>query len=155
MDYLLLDMRDADDFAKCHINGALNYPAPMLSRSVNNFTPEILTYSNKEPDKIIIIYDSDERIVVPAGNLFFEKGIDNVFVLSGGLKALAQNHPQLAEGQLPIPSRPASPALSVRSSTSSLRSMYSQAAARRPPPVVAAMAAYHDDRKTKQHWKPV
>ena len=41
---------------------ALSYPAPMLHRSVNNFTPEILAYANKEPERIIIIYDDDERI---------------------------------------------------------------------------------------------
>jgi len=115
IDFLLLDLRDPDDFQQCCILGAHSYPAPALSRSVNNFSAEILEYRNKEPDRIIIVYDYDERIAVvrdpheeasyvpddrpdsqkalrdtygwvwqPAANLFYEKGIDNVFMLSGG-----------------------------------------------------------------------
>jgi centrosomal protein CEP41 len=64
MDFLLLDLRDPDDFQQCCILGAYSYPAPALSRSVNNFSAEILEYKNKEPDRIIIVYDYDERIAV-------------------------------------------------------------------------------------------
>ena len=42
--FLLLDVRDPDEFEKCSINGSFNYPAPFISRSVNPYTPEILKY---------------------------------------------------------------------------------------------------------------
>lgn len=42
--FLLLDVREKDDYDQCHIIGALNYPAAMLSRSFNYFTKEILSY---------------------------------------------------------------------------------------------------------------
>lgn len=42
--YLILDVREKDDYDQCHIIGAMNYPVAMLSRSFNYFTKEILTY---------------------------------------------------------------------------------------------------------------
>ena len=41
---LLLDVRDPDAYSKCHIDGALLYEAPRLSRSVNALTPELLAF---------------------------------------------------------------------------------------------------------------
>ncbi len=55
----------------------------MLSRAVNPLSPEILDFMNAE-QRIILLCDWDERIAVPAANLLFEKGADNVVVLSGG-----------------------------------------------------------------------
>uniref|UniRef100_A0A7S0RQB0 Rhodanese domain-containing protein n=1 Tax=Pyramimonas obovata TaxID=1411642 RepID=A0A7S0RQB0_9CHLO len=118
-DFLLLDLREIEDFQVCHINNALSYPAPMLHRSVNNFTPEILAYANKEPERIIIIYDDDERIAATAANLFFEKGTDNVLLLTGGLRKFGSEFPELVEGDLP---RPRSPAGSTRSKAMSVKS---------------------------------
>ncbi|PIK47419.1 putative centrosomal protein [Apostichopus japonicus] len=80
--YLLLDIRDQDDFEKCHIISAKNYPAAMLSRAVNNYTNDILNYRNK-PGRLIVIYDEDERISTKAATTFAQRGFDNVFVLSG------------------------------------------------------------------------
>ena len=40
--YLLLDMREKDQYDCCHIISALSYPTAMLSRSVNNETREML-----------------------------------------------------------------------------------------------------------------
>eukprot|EP00242_Pyramimonas_sp_CCMP2087_P008364 CAMPEP_0198212006 /NCGR_PEP_ID=MMETSP1445-20131203/25470_1 /TAXON_ID=36898 /ORGANISM="Pyramimonas sp., Strain CCMP2087" /LENGTH=188 /DNA_ID=CAMNT_0043886377 /DNA_START=213 /DNA_END=776 /DNA_ORIENTATION=+ len=112
-DFLLLDMRDAEDYQVCHLNSAMSYPLPMLHRSVNNFTIEILSYANKEPERIIIVYDSDERIATQGANLFFEKGTDNVFVLTGGLNKFAAEFPELVEGE--VPQRARSPTGSTRS----------------------------------------
>ncbi|GBG91585.1 hypothetical protein CBR_g52621 [Chara braunii] len=84
VDFLLLDVRDGESFKRYHMKGAVSYPAPTLTRTLNPFSMQILNYVNKDPDKIIIIYDDDERIAVNAGNLFFEKGVDNIHMLSGG-----------------------------------------------------------------------
>jgi rhodanese-related sulfurtransferase len=69
MEYLLLDLRDPADFQQCCILGALSYPAPALSRSVNNFTTEILEFRNRT-DRMIIVYDYDERIAVVRTRLY-------------------------------------------------------------------------------------
>ncbi len=85
--YLLLDIRDRDEYNQCHIITALNYPAAMLSRSINNETKELLLFKN-QPGKIILIYDDDERIAPKAATTFVERGYDNLFMLSGGKLAL-------------------------------------------------------------------
>lgn len=115
VDYLLLDLRDPDAYAKNHIRGAESYPAPTLTRAMNNFTSSILSFANKEPERIIVVYDDDERTAVSTANLFYEKNVDNVFVITGGLNALAVGHPELIEGELPNV-KPATPKRRPRSS---------------------------------------
>jgi centrosomal protein CEP41 len=41
---LLLDIRDMEEYEKCHISGAMHYEASRLTRSVNALTPEILAF---------------------------------------------------------------------------------------------------------------
>eukprot|EP00057_Strongylocentrotus_purpuratus_P031354 XP_784363.3 PREDICTED: centrosomal protein of 41 kDa B isoform X1 [Strongylocentrotus purpuratus] len=107
--YLLLDLRDKDIYQQCHIITAECYPTAMLSRAVNNFTKNILNFRNK-PGKIIVIYDEDERISTTAATTFVDRGFDNVFLLSGGLKVAAQKFPKgLITGTLPPSCRPPPP----------------------------------------------
>jgi centrosomal protein CEP41 len=42
--FLLLDLRDNDEYGACHLLDALHYPAPMLTRSVNPYLPEMYTF---------------------------------------------------------------------------------------------------------------
>lgn len=81
--YLLLDLRDRDDYEKCHMITALSYPMAMLSRSINNETADMLAYKN-QPGKIIVVYDDDERISPKAATTLVQRGYDNLFLLSGG-----------------------------------------------------------------------
>jgi centrosomal protein CEP41 len=87
--YLLLDLRDRDDYDACHIISALSYPIAMLSRSINNETPDMLAYKNQE-GKIIVIYDDDERIGTKAATTLVQRGYDNLFLVSGGMFCLVQ-----------------------------------------------------------------
>lgn len=66
---------------------AVNYPIRLLSRQVNPFTAEILAYINGAPEKIIVLIDLDEHMACNAGNSFYEKQVDNVFIVSGGVFA--------------------------------------------------------------------
>ncbi|XP_029690090.1 centrosomal protein of 41 kDa-like [Takifugu rubripes] len=91
--YLLLDLRDREEFDSCHIISAHSFPSVMLLRTMNPFTKEILEYKNR-PGKIIIIYDEDKRIAVQAATSMCQRGIDNLFMLSGGLKVVAQTFPE-------------------------------------------------------------
>ena len=61
----------------------------MLSRSCSYFTKEILQYINKE-GMCIVLYDEDERIAHAAATTFVQRGVDNVFMLSGGLRVMYQ-----------------------------------------------------------------
>ena len=83
---LLLDLRDSDAFEQAHIVNAANYPARRLSHSLHCFDATILAFANRAPKRVIVVYDADERVAVPAARLFFEKGVDNVFVLTGALR---------------------------------------------------------------------
>lgn len=104
--YLLIDLRDKDDFAKCHIRGAHNFPHTRLSRATNSFTPDIHAYMNKE-GKIIIAYDEDESHYESSATTMVQRGIDNLFVLSGGLRVMAEKFPQgVIVGELPASCRP-------------------------------------------------
>ncbi|VDO03178.1 unnamed protein product [Rodentolepis nana] len=83
--YLLLDVRDKDEFDSCHIIRAINYPYTRLSRCMNFEIREMLAYKNK-PGHIIICYDEDETLAPLVTTVLVERGYENVFLLSGGLK---------------------------------------------------------------------
>ncbi|XP_072027095.1 centrosomal protein of 41 kDa A-like [Amphiura filiformis] len=107
--YLLLDLRDNDDYQKCHIISAKNYPTAMLSRSCNNYTKDMMSYRN-QPGKIIVMYDEDERIGPMAASTLAQRGFDNTFLLSGGLKVASQRFPSgLVTGTLPLSCKPSPP----------------------------------------------
>ncbi|XP_065795501.1 centrosomal protein of 41 kDa isoform X2 [Muntiacus reevesi] len=99
--FLLLDVRDRDSYQQCHIVGAYSYPIATLSRTMNPYSNDILEYKNAH-GKIIILYDDDERLASQAATTMCERGFENLFMLSGGLKVLAQKFPEgLITGSLP------------------------------------------------------
>lgn len=104
--YLLLDVRDPEEFEACHLIGAKNFPVAMLSRTMNCFRKDILEYKNK-PGKIIVLYDEDEHVAVMAGTTMAQRDFDNIFILSGGLKVLATKIPEgMTTGSWPAACRP-------------------------------------------------
>jgi centrosomal protein CEP41 len=56
--FLLLDLRDPDDYNLWRIKEAINYPAPNIGR--DKIIPEIYRFKN-QPEKLIIVYMFDER----------------------------------------------------------------------------------------------
>jgi centrosomal protein CEP41 len=76
-------LRDPDDYTLWRIKEALCYPAPNISR--DKLIPELFRYRN-QPDKLIIIYMNDERKGTIAAQMFFEKGYENIYLLSGGIE---------------------------------------------------------------------
>lgn len=104
--FLLLDVRDRDAYDHCHIIGAYNFPIATLSRTMNPHSKEILEYKNA-PGKIILLYDEDERIASLAATTLCERGFENLFMLSGGLKVVAQMFPEgLTTGSIPPSCQP-------------------------------------------------
>ena len=56
--FLLLDLRDPEEYDLWRIKEALNFPAPNIGR--DKIIPELFRFRN-QPDKLIIIYMGDER----------------------------------------------------------------------------------------------
>jgi centrosomal protein CEP41 len=56
--FLLLDLRDPDEYTLWHIKESINFPAPNIAR--DKITPELFRFKNV-PDKLIVIYMNDER----------------------------------------------------------------------------------------------
>uniref|UniRef100_A0A8C0WZK4 Centrosomal protein of 41 kDa n=1 Tax=Castor canadensis TaxID=51338 RepID=A0A8C0WZK4_CASCN len=116
--FLLLDVRDRDSYQQCHIIGAYSYPIATLSRTMNPYSNDILEYKNAH-GKIIILYDDDERLASQAATTMCERGFENLFMLSGGLKVLAQKFPEgLITGSLPASCQQALPPGSARKRSS-------------------------------------
>ncbi|CAL8358991.1 unnamed protein product [Lota lota] len=106
--YLLLDMRDRELYDQCHIISAYSHPIALLSRTMNPFTKEVLEYKNAA-GKIIIVYDEDERIASQAATVMCQRGFDNLFMLSGGLKVIGQKFGEgMLVGPLPVACQPSS-----------------------------------------------
>jgi centrosomal protein CEP41 len=118
-EYLVLDVRDREDYERCHILNALHFPPTKLSHATNPYTTEILAFKNKD-NKVIVLYDLDEEVTVAkqVGNIFFEKGCDNVVVMAGGLKHFVQDFSHLVLGEPPVPIVPKDPRIASRGGTS-------------------------------------
>lgn len=93
---LLLDLRDVEDFRLSHIKGAINFPSPNIAR--DKFIKQIWQFKNKE-DKIIIIYHEDEKKVIEAAELLVEKEFQNVYIMTNGYEAFAEENPDFIEGK--------------------------------------------------------
>ncbi|KAK2950218.1 putative Chromosome-associated kinesin KIF4 [Blattamonas nauphoetae] len=121
--FLLLDIRDEDFYKECHIKYAQHFPAALLSRASNYFTPEIISYQNKE-NKKIIVYCNDERESSRVATIMFQRGIDNIFIITGGLRKICNKYPEVLVGPKP-PFPPDKELLRQRQHLSSTKSMVS------------------------------
>lgn len=95
---LLLDVRDVASHAAFHIRRARSFPLQNLHQ--DRISAELHAYKNKA-DTLIVLYEDAERDAVLAATHLAEKGYDNVFVLTGGLRAFASRHVDYCNGQLP------------------------------------------------------
>jgi rhodanese-related sulfurtransferase len=90
--YLILDIRDVDDYKRGRILSSRSYPAALLSRSVNFESKDMLKFKNVE-GKLIVVVDEDESLAARFATTLIQRGYDNVFVLSGGLRVAAIKFP--------------------------------------------------------------
>lgn len=119
--YLVLDVREIEEFEECHLYEAVSYPAPRISQ--DRITPQLFSYKNKD-GKMIIVYSNEEKVAAGVATTFVQKGWDNVYMLSGGLKKTAEMYPLIVEGELPealYPSPKSSRVSSRMSSAGSVR----------------------------------
>lgn len=69
--YLLLDVREIEDFTRGHLLQARSYPYANLRR--DNFHPDIYRFRNV-PEKLIVMYCDDERISRMAAKDLVDRG---------------------------------------------------------------------------------
>ena len=101
--FLLLDLREPDEYANWHIKEAINFPAANIGR--DRTIPELYRFKNA-PDKLIITYMNDERQGTAQASLLAEKGYENTFLLSGGIEKFLEENSDLVEGQaVPVSQR--------------------------------------------------
>ena len=101
--YLILDVREPEQFCECHLLHARSFPFTMMRR--DQLHPEFYNFRNKE-ETLIIIYCDDERMSRDAAKLFVDRGTDNIFLLSGGLHEFGAEYPAFVEGELPEACQP-------------------------------------------------
>jgi rhodanese-related sulfurtransferase len=110
--YLILDVRDATDYAQCHLVEAAHYPAHLLNQ--DKITPEIFRYRSR-PDAVIVLYDDDGLgASLTLATSFVQKGYENIRVLHGGLKGAVAKHPLMLEGEPPAHVLPPPPKATAR-----------------------------------------
>ena len=85
--YLILDARSQGEFESGHLLQANSFPHTELLR--DRLHPKIYEFRNKE-QALIIVYCDNEQISRNVCKTLVDRGIDNVFLLTGGLNEFVQ-----------------------------------------------------------------
>lgn len=80
---LVLDVRDSDEFDRCHIRQAKSYPKQLIAH--DKISAELYTFKTKL-SKRLVIYDGDDKSTAKVATMLVEKGFANVYALSGGFE---------------------------------------------------------------------
>lgn len=97
-DLVLLDLREPEEFARCHLPLAESYPATKLNR--DQFHPDLMR-CKRDPSKLLVVYHSNEQTTAAAATLLVQKGWETVHALNGGFEEMAQSYAEVLEGELP------------------------------------------------------
>lgn len=96
--YLILDMRSEGEFAKGHLLHARSFPHTLLRR--DQLHSDVYQFRNKE-EHLIILYCDKEEMSRDAAKIMVDRGIDNIFLLTGGLHEFVSRHSHRMEGEMP------------------------------------------------------
>jgi len=94
--FLLLDLREPDEYNLWRIKESINFPAPNIAR--DKMIPDLYRFKNQQ-DKLIVVYMLDERQGTNYAQMFTEKGFENLFLLSGGCEEFLEKFSELCEGR--------------------------------------------------------
>lgn len=94
---LVYDVRDVHFYNACHIRNARSYP--LKSMRQDKIHHELLEARNKN-SCLIVFYCDNELISRDAASLQVIRGVNNVYLLTGGLNELSSKCPDLVDGQL-------------------------------------------------------
>ena len=88
----MLDLRSFEDYTEGHVTNAISFPSENIQK--DQVFAQLSIYKNK-PDKILVVYHEDERHSILQSQVIYEKGFDNVYLLSGAYWNMEQEHPNL------------------------------------------------------------
>eukprot|EP00929_Paragymnodinium_shiwhaense_P008244 TRINITY_DN112186_c0_g1_i1.p1 TRINITY_DN112186_c0_g1~~TRINITY_DN112186_c0_g1_i1.p1 ORF type:complete len:248 (+),score=39.40 TRINITY_DN112186_c0_g1_i1:109-852(+) len=106
-DLILLDLREPEEYAKCHLPMAESYPATKLNR--DQFSAE-LHRCKRDSSKLLVVYHVNDAQTAAAASLLVQKGWESATCLSGGFEEIACSYPEVLQGE--APERPTSGATS-------------------------------------------
>eukprot|EP00092_Neocalanus_flemingeri_P032393 GFUD01035222.1.p1 GENE.GFUD01035222.1~~GFUD01035222.1.p1 ORF type:complete len:365 (-),score=132.12 GFUD01035222.1:143-1237(-) len=91
--FLLLDVREPDDYLRSHLVYSDSYQHIRLNRAFDYETREMLRLKN-QAGSIIVMYDDDESLASKCATTLTQRGYDNVFMLSGGIRVAKLKYPE-------------------------------------------------------------
>ena len=94
--FLLIDLRDPEEYNLWRIKESINFPAPNIAR--DKMIPELFRFKNQQ-DKLIVVYMFDERQGTQYAQMMTEKGFENLYLLSGGCEDFLEKYSELCEGR--------------------------------------------------------
>ena len=91
---VLIDLRSSEQYSCAHIRKSISFPAENIQKDQTFASLSI--YKNKT-DKIVVAYHEDERQGIYQARIIFEKGFDNIYLLSGGFHVFSEEFPNLID----------------------------------------------------------
>lgn len=91
--FLLLDVREPDEYLNSHLVYSHTYQHIRLNRAFDYETRDMLRLKNK-PGAIIVLYDEDESLASRCATTLTQRGYDNIFMLSGGIRVAKIKYPE-------------------------------------------------------------
>ena len=90
--FLILDVRDPEEFSRSHLVYSQSYPHTRLNRAFDYETKAMLRVKNR-PGTVLVVYDNDESTARQVATTLTQRGYDNVFMLSGGIRVAGLKYP--------------------------------------------------------------
>jgi len=91
--FLILDVRDEEEFLRSHLVYSESYQHTRLNRCYDYETKEMLRLKNRA-GCIIVLYDADESLASKTATTLTQRGYDNIFLLSGGIRVAKLKYPE-------------------------------------------------------------
>ena len=96
--FLLLDLRTTEKYETFRIKESVSFPGRLINQ--DKYPSDLYSFKNR-PNKWIVIYGDDDKIIEPIGDLLVKKGIENIIMLTGGIGKFCLKHEDLIEGKVP------------------------------------------------------
>jgi len=90
--FVILDVRDCEEFSRSHLVYSQSYHHTRLNRAFDYETRDMLRVKNR-PGQILVVCDNDESQASKFATTLTQRGYDNVFMLSGGLRVAQLKYP--------------------------------------------------------------
>ena len=90
--FVILDVRESEEYSRSHLVYSQSYHHTRLNRAFDYETREMLRVKNR-PGHILVVCDNDESQASKFATTLTQRGYDNVFMLSGGLRVAQLKYP--------------------------------------------------------------